>query len=252
MGFTHPNADADGREVTRAYLSYLAHHPGTARRVATKLAVKLVSDDPPAALVDRLAGVYLDHDTDVSAVLRALVAAPEFRAAVGGKVRDPGEDLVAAYRLLGVTVARPPGVDDQRYAANQLLWQVESIGTKPFDWPRPDGQPIDSRSWSSPSRVLASMSIHLDLAGGWWPTAGVTYRRPAAWVPRFPMRFDLLVDRLSQVLLHRRSTAQLLHACCQAVEMRPQDPVTRDGQLVGWKMPRLLSTFLDSPAFFTR
>ena len=30
MGFSDPNADADGRDLTRRYLSYLAHHPATA------------------------------------------------------------------------------------------------------------------------------------------------------------------------------------------------------------------------------
>ena len=55
MGFRHPNADADGRAVTDAYLSYLAHHPATARRIATKLVKAFVADAVPTTLVDRLA-----------------------------------------------------------------------------------------------------------------------------------------------------------------------------------------------------
>jgi len=38
LGFKHANGKADGREVTLAYLRYLAHHPATARRIARKLA----------------------------------------------------------------------------------------------------------------------------------------------------------------------------------------------------------------------
>ncbi len=45
MDFKHANASGDGRPVTREYLSYLAHHPATARRIARKLAVKFVRDD---------------------------------------------------------------------------------------------------------------------------------------------------------------------------------------------------------------
>ncbi|HYF74321.1 MAG TPA: DUF1800 domain-containing protein, partial [Nocardioides sp.] len=90
MGFSHPNADADGQAVTREYLTYLARHPATAQRIARKLAVKFVSDDPPAELVERLAKVYLDHDTAIPPVLRALVASSAFTSAVGAKVRDPG------------------------------------------------------------------------------------------------------------------------------------------------------------------
>ncbi len=253
MGFSHPNTDPDGHDVTRAYLGYLAHHPGTAHRIARKLAVKFVSDDPPEQLVEDLAQAYLDHDTAIAPVLRVLVASPAFAGSVGAKVRDPGEDIVASYRALDLRLAAPPAGDEgDEYAANALLWQVDGIGTKPFDWPRPDGQPVDNRSWASPSRLLASMDLHLSLSGGWWPTRGVTYHPPASWVPDFPMRFDLLVDHLSQVLLHRRSTAQLLEACCLAVDVGPRARITRDHDLVRWNMPRLLTTFLDSPAFLTR
>lgn len=250
MDFEHANTDADGREVTRAYLSFLARHPATARRVARKLAVKFVSDAPSDALVEQLAGVYLAHDTAIRPVLRALVRSPEFAAAVGAKVRDPGEDLVATYRALGIRVTKPGS--SGRDAADQLLWQVAAIGTQPFAWPRPDGQPIDNDSWASPSRLLASMTMHMDLAGTWWPDEGIKYRPDTAWVPRFPIRFEALVDHLSRVLLHRRATSQLVRACCEAVAVQPHEKITRDHGLVKWNMHRLLSTFLDSPAFLTR
>lgn len=250
MDFEHPNADADGRAVTRAYLRHLARHPATARRVARKLAVKFVSDDPSEALVERLAEVYLARDTAIRPVLRALVASPEFKAAVGAKVRDPGEDLVATYRALGIRVTKPGS--SGRDAADQLLWQAGSIGTQPFDWPRPDGQPIDNDSWASPSRMLASMTVHMDLAGTWWPDEGIRYRPLDSWVPRFPIRFEDLVDHLSRRILHRRATGQLLQACCEAVDVEPREKITRDHGLVRWNMYRLLSTFLDSPAFLTR
>ncbi|GAW48457.1 MULTISPECIES: DUF1800 family protein [unclassified Nocardioides] len=253
IDFTHPNGDADGRAVTQKYLTYLAHHPATARRVARKLAVKFVSDTPSDSLVDQLAQVYLDHDTEIRPVLSALVRSAEFKAAVGAKVRDPGEDVVAAYRALDIRIARPPQGDaGDSHAANQILWQADDIGTKPFDWPRPDGQPIDNDAWASPSRMLSSMSIHINMAGGWWPRTGATYRPVGWWVPRYPIRFDLLVDHLSQVILHRRSTAQLLEACCQAVDVRPHERITRDHGVVKWNWYRLLTTFLDSPAFLTR
>ncbi|GCD88965.1 DUF1800 domain-containing protein [Nocardioides sp. LS1] len=253
MEFTDPNPDADGRPVAERYLSYLAHHPATAQRVARRLAVKFVGDDPPQALVDQLADVYLAHDTEIRPVLRALVASPAFASSVGVKVRDPGEDLVATYRALRVTVARPPtGSPGEKYTANAMLWQAASLGCMPFSWPRPDGQPIDNDSWATPSRLLASMDIHLGMAGGWWPKAGIAYHQPAWWVPEFPIRFNLLVDHLAQQLLHRRSDAALLEACCLAVDLAPTERITRDHPLVQWNMPRLLTTFLDSPAFLTR
>lgn len=249
MGFADPNSDPDGRDLTRRYLRYLAHHPDTARRIARKLAVKFVRDDPPQSLVDRLAATYLEHGTEIRPVLRALVASPEFAGSRGAKVRDPGEDVVATYRALGVKVTRP---EVGGAAANAILWQTSSLGVTPFGWPRPDGQPVDNESWSSPSRMLASMGVHYVMSGGWWPTEGIRYRRPTAWAPGFPVRFDVLVDHMSQRVLHQRSTALLLQACCEAVGCSPSERITRDHRIMRWEMPRLLTVFLDSPAFYAR
>ena len=249
LGFSDPNADRDGRAVTRRLLTYLARHPATAQRVARKLAVKFVRDDPPQALVDRLAQVYLDHDTAIRPMLRALVAAPEFQASGGLKIRTPSEDVVAAYRLLGVRV-RPPRAEHS--AANAILWQTSSVGALPQAWPRPDGLPAANQAWASPARMMSSMQVHWSLSGGWWPDVDARYRRPAAWAPRYPIRFDRLVDHLSRTLLQRPATPVLLRACCQAVDVRPRERITRDHGLVRWGMPRLLATFLDTPTFYLR
>lgn len=250
LGFADPNSARDGRDLTRRYLSYLARHPATAQRIARRLATKFVRDDPPQGLVDELAAVYLRSGTAIKPVLRALVGSRAFAESVGAKVRDPGEDVVATYRALGVRVA-PPTSD--RNAVHFLVWQAADVGAMPFAWPRPDGQPLDNESWASPARMIASLSTHYAMAGGWWPDEGITYRSDAWWVSRFPMRFDVLVDRLSQEILHRRSTARLLQACCQAVDCTPHEQITREHPLIKWNgMARLLTTFLDSPAFLTR
>ncbi len=249
LDFNDPNAAADGQSLTRRYLSYLAHHPLTARRIARKLAVKFVRDDPPDALVEELAEVYLREGTQIRPVLQALVRSPVFAASVDAKVRDPGEDLVATYRALGVKVARPTADQD---AANSMLWQVQSLGSAPFSWPRPDGQPVDNNSWSSPSRMMASLRIHFAMSGTWWPRTGITYRKATSWAPELPVRFDRLVDHLSRVLLHRRSNDALLAACCAAVGCRPGERITRDHPVMRWMNPRLLTCVLDSPDFFSR
>jgi hypothetical protein len=252
LGFSDPNPDQDGRALTRRYLSYLAHHPATAARIARKLATKFVSDDPSQALVDHLAQVYLDNGTAIKPVLRALVDSPEFAAAAGAKVRDPGEDLVATYRALGITVLDPPSSGGDQHAANSMLWQSGMIGLTPFTWPRPDGTPMTNAAWSSPSRMMASFQVHFALAGGWYPSRGVRYRSRSSWIPRYPIRYDELVDYLSLRLLGRRSTPQLLQACCEVVGYRPSDRIVRGHRLITWDLPFVLSTILDSPAHLTR
>ena len=249
MGFSDPNSSTDGRALTRRFLDYLAHHPATARRIARKLAVKFVRDDPSDALVNHLAAVYLAHDTALKPVLRALIRSDEFRGSAGRKVRDPGEDLVAAYRLLKVKVARPTADNS---AANAMLWQVGMIGQTPFSWPRPDGQPITNAAWASASRVINSMDVHYSMSGGWWPTLDAHYRSPKAWVPDFPIRFHTLVDHLSRSLLGRPADAAMLRGAMASVDLPANEKITRDHPLVRWLFPRLLTTFLDSPEFFQR
>lgn len=244
--FADPNGAADGRDLTVRYLRYLAHHPQTARRIATKLVRVFVSDDVPAALVDRLAAVYLANDTQIKPVLRALVRSREFANAVDRKVRDADEDVVATYRLLGARVTRPK---DEFSAANTAFWQAGALGLSPFTWPRPDGQPLDNRSWASPTRVLASISLHWELAGR-WPASQIRFTRPVDFLPEPQMRFRDLVDHLSRRILQRPSTEALLKACCRATGYAPKDVVTARSDLFRGKWQRLITTFLDSPAFF--
>ncbi len=249
LGFHDQNADADGRAVSREMLSYLALHPATAQRIARKLAVKFVRDDPPQALVDRLAQVYLDHGSAIRPVLRALVSSAEFQASDGLKVRTPVEDVVATYRALGITMSKPRSDSS---AANAVLWQCGTLGAYPLGWPRPDGMPQVNQAWATPSRMMASMQVHFGLSGGWWPNKDITYRKPTAWAPRLPIRFDQLVDHISQVTLHRKATPTLVRACCEALGVPANEKITRDHGVLKWEMARLLSTFLDSPAHYTR
>lgn len=249
MGFRSPNRHADGRPVVRAYLHYLAHHPATAHHLATKLATKFVSDTPSTGLVATLAKTYLDHGTRIVPVLKALVASPEFAAAAGAKLRDPGEDVVATMRVVGAKLAKP--VDDDS-AANALIWTAQSVGLAPMTWPRPDGAPLDSTSWATASRAMGSASAHWNAAGGWWPSKQVTYRAAADWVPELPIAFRDLVDHLCRTLLHRPSTPTLLQACCVAAGMDPAATVTASSAVVRWSMPRVLGALLDSPEHYTR
>jgi hypothetical protein len=249
LGFHSPNRSADGKRVTRAYLRYLAHHPSTATHLATKLATAFVSDDPPRALIRRLAHVYRAHGTQIRPVLRALVDSREFRHSAGKVIRDPENDLVATYRLMGVRVAKPHTSDR---AAHQLVWQAGSIGQAPMAWPAPNGRPTVGAAWSSPSRVMGSMDTHYSMSGGWWPAKGVHYPTPMSWVPGKSVRFDHLVDHMAQRILHRHADKRLQRACRQAVGVGAHEQITKDHPLIQWMFPRLLTTFFDSPDFLRR
>jgi hypothetical protein len=249
MGFKDSNKKKEGQGLTRRYLEYLAHHPATARRIAQKLAVKFVRDEPSAGLVARLAKVYLKNDTEIAPVLRALVRSREFQRSEGMKVRDPGEDIVATYRVLDIRMDEPRDDDS---AVNALLWQAGSIGIYPLAWPRPDGQPIDNATWSTPGRLMSSMSVHYTVSNGWWPTKGAHRPEGKDWLPRVRVRFDDLVDHLSRTLLHVPAGDRLQKACRQATGIKPSEIIDPEHDLVQWGMGRLLTTFLDSPEFMSR
>ncbi len=116
-GFKDKNGKIIGKATTSAYLRYLAHHKDTAEHLAYKLCVKFIEDKPSKALVRHLARVYLDNDTAIVPVLRALVASRSFQQAHDNKVRDPGEDLVATYRVLGVKIKAARGRGGRRLRA---------------------------------------------------------------------------------------------------------------------------------------
>ena len=252
MGFNHANAAADGRAVTMEYLSYLAHHPATARRIARKLCVRFCVDQPSTALVELLAATYLTADTAIAPVLQALVRHPEFQAAAGAKVRDPAEDVVATYRALDVTIAAPGSPVPQDHVTNALLWQCNALGAEPHAWPQPNGQPADNASWASPVRVAASLNLHVTMAGGWWPTVGATYRSRESWLPGTSFTLEQLVQHLSVEVLSQTAPASLVTACVQVTGYAAETVLTASHPLARWMLPWVLATLLDSPMHMTR
>lgn len=251
MGFSDKNKKGDARDLTDRYLSYLAHHPATARRIARRLAVKFVGDDVSNTLVKHLAKVYRRNNTAIKPVLRALVRSSEFAASRGSKVKTPAEDVASTYRALDVGINKPIAPES---AANAILYQCYSLGAGPLAWPRPDGQPVTDTPWTSSTRLLASLALHRDVAGGWWPNKQVKHRAPEDWLPSSTkkLRFDEFVDHLCHVLQHRHADTRLVEACSLAIGVAPQEQIDKDHDVIKWRMPVLLSTVLDAPEFFAK
>ena len=254
LGFSDPNANADGQDVTLAYLRHLAHHPATASNLCRKLATYFVSDSPSDQLVASLAQVYLDSGTDMKAVLRALSQHPEFLTSEGQKVRTPAADMVATARVLDVDVDLQSSAADTGYAYT-ANWAHGGPGL--FTWPRPDGPPVVGRMWSSASRVFASFDMHLNHAGGYWPK-GATYRSHASWLPAASIRFDDYVEHLSRMWLGKSADSRILKAAITAVTgpekwavVTASTQITKDHGVAKWLFPRLVIALLDSPDHMT-
>ena len=120
IGRSYPDA---GLQQGRAVLAALARHPATANHVAAKLARHFVADEPPPALVERLAKRFLATQGDLKEMAKALVAAPEAWEAPRAKLKRPGEWVVGILRAAGVT---PPDIGPVMQAHNLLgepLWR---------------------------------------------------------------------------------------------------------------------------------
>jgi uncharacterized protein (DUF1800 family) len=90
-------------------LSLLASAPQTAHFISYLLAQRFVADVPPPALVDRMAASYLASDGDIKAVLRTLIASPEFNSHryFRNKVKTPSEFLASAFRATATDPQNP-------------------------------------------------------------------------------------------------------------------------------------------------
>ncbi|HSK97887.1 MAG TPA: DUF1800 domain-containing protein [Euzebyales bacterium] len=163
LDYTHENATQEGGlEVGEADLDYLAHHELTARFICTKLVRRFVADDPPRSLVNRLARIYLERDTRIKPVLRALFRSDAFREAIGQKTRRPLEDIVATTRALGFELLDAPRTEFPR----TLLDVAYELGQAPMNWAPPNGYPDTANVWLSSSRLLGSWNFHWDLLEG--------------------------------------------------------------------------------------
>jgi uncharacterized protein (DUF1800 family) len=147
-----------------AALTALARHPATATHIATKLARHFVADQPPPALVARIARVFRDSDGDLAQLTRAVIAAPETWMQPTPKVKTPSELVISALRATGFAG------DERRLVQAQTL-----LGQTPLAAPSPAGWPDVASQWIGPESVLRraewAMAVGQRVAQAKSPTA---------------------------------------------------------------------------------
>ena len=139
-------------------LDVLARHPATARYISFKLAQYFVSDDPPQALVDRMAHQFLATDGDIREVMRVLLKSAEFRSpeAMQAKFKTPYEYVISAVRARGgeVNNTRP------------LLLAMSRMGMPLHRCGSPDGYKNTQATWLSPGAIAQRIEFATGLALG--------------------------------------------------------------------------------------
>ncbi|WP_263365743.1 DUF1800 domain-containing protein [Edaphobacter bradus] len=175
-------------------LHMLATSPKTARFISTKLAVRFVSDDPPQAMVDRMAKTFLNTNGDIRRVLLAMVNSTEFFApqSYRAKVKTPQEFVASAVRASGVDVESP----------GALVNVVADLGMPLYGMQTPNGYSMKADAWNNTAALVERMNFALALASN--RVAGVMTNWPAMLGnPSEPLGPEATAALLEDKLLHQ-------------------------------------------------
>jgi uncharacterized protein (DUF1800 family) len=155
LGVTIPAGGGveDGEKV----LDILTRRPATARFISRELAQRFVADNPPPALVERMAQTFLKTDGDLRAVMKTMIDSKEFwsEAAWHSKIKSPLEMVAGAVRAVNGDV-------DFAFA---LVNQVAQLGEPLYRKIEPTGYSNLSAQWLNSAGLLARMNFAVQLAG---------------------------------------------------------------------------------------
>jgi uncharacterized protein (DUF1800 family) len=147
---------AGGIEDGEKVLDIVARHPSTARFVSRKLAQRFVADNPPEALVARMAATFQKTDGDLRAVMQTMLDSREFwsAGAFQSKMKSPLETVASAVRAAG---------GDVDYAF-PLVNQIAQLGEPLYRKQEPTGYSNSSQEWLNSAGLLARMNFAVQLA----------------------------------------------------------------------------------------
>lgn len=213
-----------GEQDGETVLDILASHPSTAQHISRELCTRLVSDDPPTALVQRTAAVFLKTGGDLREVVKSIIYSKEFWDAESDKVKSPFEYAVSAVRALGGQVTVPDPSDNagrlrllsdgavvvrgkgaKRYGrrgrmqAASLVQQVADMGEPLFAYEFPTGYPEKSQNWISTGGLVSRFNFALALVNG--QVSGVTAAPPAVPESAAASNGQAVITRLAGTIL---------------------------------------------------
>ena len=146
----------DGELEGRALLHMLATSPATAHFISRKLAIRFVGDNPPQALVDRMAKTFLTSGGDIGAVLRTLYHSPELWETPDwrAKVKTPLEFVVSAARASNVDTTE----------LQPLVNALQGMGMQVYGAIPPTGYNWQASTWVSTGALVNRMNFALQFS----------------------------------------------------------------------------------------
>ncbi len=154
-------ATGGGIEEGEKMIHLLANHPATARFIAYKLSQRLVADQPPKALVDRVAKRFTETKGDLRETVRAVIASPEFwdPKYYRAKMKSPFEYAISAVRA----------VDGQLINPIPLARELQKVGQPLYGAQPPTGYSDTAEAWSNSGALMNRMNFALALAANKMP-----------------------------------------------------------------------------------
>jgi uncharacterized protein (DUF1800 family) len=153
----HPIGSKGFGEIEEA-VKLIVSQPACARFISRELAIYFVADNPPPALVERLAQTFMQTDGDIAAVLHTLFLSREFDASLGGKFKDPVRFVVSAVRFAydGKPISN----------THPMLNWLNGLGEAPYGRQTPDGYPMTELSWASSGQMSRRFEIARSIGAG--------------------------------------------------------------------------------------
>ena len=216
----HEHGKDEGLEV----LHILASSPATAQHISNELAMRFVSDHPPAQLVDRMTKTYLATHGDIRQVLRTMFFSPEFWAvsAENAKFKTPLEFVASAARASGTDVKRP----------GLLVAAVAKLGMPLYGCQPPTGYSMNQDAWLSSGALVERMNFAIVFAQNRLPGV-VTHWDEQLGTDADSMAPSEKVTALEQRLLYGQVSSHTHEALLTDLLNAPVQPQVRQFPLNG-------------------
>lgn len=126
-----------GAKDVELLVDITCRHPSTASHIAAKLVSHLVSEEPPSALTKRVAERFVETSGQIKPMLREILYSKEFQTSAGLKMKRPFHYVVSCLRATGADTM----------AGDPVLEYLTRMGHGPFQYPTPDGYPLEANPW---------------------------------------------------------------------------------------------------------
>jgi len=253
-----------GMQDGETILDILASAPATAHHISLEMCQRFVSDDPPEALVTRIATVFQETDGDLRQVTSAILNSPEFLSpsSYQTKIKSPLEFAVSAVRATESTLTGedpPPydriratlegaGVMGRGKAADRLSnakrqslnWHIYELGEPLFACTPPTGYKEISKIWVSPGALIERLNFALALTQQ--QVADVSFDSKNVLAQTDLDRPEAVLDQCASALLQGNISPATRKVLAQAALPAPGESKTVDPA-------KLIALILGSPEF---